>query len=71
MLAGKLKLSAPPTRAHPRAATFVGESVSTDTKEVPYVSLHGYRYVMVFVDHFSKLSFVYFLFLRPFSNAHS
>ena len=49
------------TRAHQRAATHVGAIVSTDTKEVPYVSLHGYRYVMVFVDQFSKLSFVYFL----------
>jgi hypothetical protein len=49
------------TRAHQRPATRVGAIVSTDTKEVPYVSLHGYRYVMVFVDQFSKLSFVYFL----------
>jgi len=49
------------TRAHQRQATHIGACVSTDTKEVPYVSLHGYRYVMVFVDQFSKLSFVYFL----------
>jgi len=49
------------TRAHPNVATYVGESVSTDTKEVPYASLQGYRYVVVFVDQFSKLSFIYFL----------
>jgi hypothetical protein len=47
------------TRAHQRPATRVGAIVSTDTKEVPYVSLLGYRYVMVFVDQFSKLSFVF------------
>jgi len=49
------------SRAHPNKASFVGECVSTDTKEVPFVSLQGYRYVMVFVDQFSRLSFVYYL----------
>jgi transposase InsO family protein len=28
---------------------------------VPYVSLHGYRYVVVFVDQYSRLSFAYCL----------
>ena len=49
------------TRARPNPVHGVGARVSTDTKEVPCVSLHGYRYVMVFVDQYSKLSFVYFL----------
>jgi hypothetical protein len=49
------------TRAHPSVASRVGMIFSTDTKEVPYVSLHGYRYVVVFVDNYSRLSFAYFL----------
>ena len=49
------------TRAYPNPATFVGHSVSTDTKELPYKSIHGYRYAINFVDHKSKLGFVYFL----------
>jgi hypothetical protein len=49
------------TRAHPSAATFVSARIAKDNKEVPYVILHGYRYVIVFVDNFSAFTFAYFL----------
>ena len=39
----------------------VGYLVSTDVKEVPYSSFGGYRYVVNFIDHASRLVFVYFL----------
>ena len=32
-------------------ATFFGHTVSTDLKEVPFLSFLGYRYVICFVDH--------------------
>ena len=49
------------SREHPNTATFVGHSVSTDVKDLPYKSIHGYRYAVNFVDHYSKLGFVYFM----------
>lgn len=42
-------------------ATFIGHTVSTDVKEVPYVSIHGYRYVVNFVDHFSRVGLCFFM----------
>jgi hypothetical protein len=42
-------------------ASFIGHTVSTDVKSLPYASFMGYRYVLVFVDHYSRLSFCYFL----------
>ena len=33
-------------------ATFVGHTLSTDSKDLPYLSFRGDRYVMIFVDHF-------------------
>jgi hypothetical protein len=42
-------------------ATFVGHTISTDTKDLPYLSFRGDRYVMIFVDHFSRRRWVYFM----------
>jgi len=42
-------------------ATFFGHTVSTDLKEVPFLSFLGYRYVICFVDHYSRMGFCYFL----------
>ena len=43
------------------AATFVGHTVSTDVKSLPYASMRGYKYVIVYVDHYSSLSVCYFM----------
>ena len=43
------------------SASFVGHTVSTDTKSLPYVSMQGFRYVLVFVDHYSDLSIAFFM----------
>jgi hypothetical protein len=42
-------------------ATFVGHTISTDTKDLPYLSFRGDRYVMIFVDHFSRRRWVYLM----------
>jgi hypothetical protein len=42
-------------------ATYFGHTISTDLKEVPFLSFLGYRYVICFVDHFSRMGFCYFL----------
>ena len=42
----------------------VGHTVSTDVKSVPYTSMNGYKYVICFVDHYSRLSFCYFMRLK-------
>jgi hypothetical protein len=42
-------------------ASFIGHTVSVDTKTVPFTSFHGYKYCLVFVDHYSRLSLVYFM----------
>lgn len=41
--------------------TFIGQFVSTDVKDVPYKSFQGYRYCLVFVDHYSTISMCYFM----------
>ena len=43
------------------AATYVGHTVSTDVKSLPYASIRGYKYVIVYVDHYSNLSVCYFM----------
>ena len=46
---------------YPSEATFVGHTISTDTKDLPYLSFRGDRYVMIFVDHFSRRRWVYLM----------
>jgi len=55
------KSASPHERKLESPASFVGHTVSTDVKSLPYISFLGYRYVIVFVDHYSRLSFCYFL----------
>ena len=43
------------------SASFVGHTVSTDVKDLPFLSFRGEKYVINFVDHFSKLGFCYFM----------
>jgi hypothetical protein len=42
-------------------ANFIGHTISTDVKDVPYLSLHGFRYVVNFIDHHSRFSLAYFM----------
>jgi len=42
-------------------ASFVGHTVSSDVKSLPYNTFKGYRYCIVFVDHYSRLSFCAFM----------
>ena len=49
------------SREHLSKATFVGHTVSADTKELPFISFRGHRYYIVFADHFSRYRFVYFM----------
>jgi len=58
------KLRRPPTPQHSPYSLplkHIGQRVSCDTKEVPFKSLRGYRYVLVFVDHYSRLEFCYLM----------
>ena len=42
-------------------ASFVGHTVSTDTKSLPFPSVRGYRYVVCYVDHHSRFGLCYFI----------
>ena len=42
-------------------ASSVGHTVSVDTKSLPYPSIRGYRYVICYVDHFSRFGLCYFM----------
>ena len=42
-------------------ASFVGHTVSTDTKSLPFPSVRGYRYVVCYVDHYSRFGLCYFI----------
>ena len=53
--------SIPNIAPHESAATFLGHTVSSDVKVLPYRSFRGYGYCVNFVDHFSRLGFVYML----------
>jgi hypothetical protein len=45
----------------PYAPKRIGEHVSSDVKSVPYESFEGYKYVVNFVDHYSRLGICYFM----------
>ena len=45
----------------PVATKRIGERVSSDVKSVPFESFEGYRYVVNFVDHHSRLGICYFM----------
>ena len=45
-------------------ADHVGHTVSTDVKKLPYLSFRGYKYVVNFIDHHSRLSFAYMMRLK-------
>ena len=63
------RVATPREREYMSAATFVCHTVSADTKDLPYVSFRGHRYVIVFVDHFSRHRSVYFLTSKDQSTA--
>ena len=42
-------------------ASSVGHTVSVDTKSLTYPSIRGYRYVICYVDHFSRFGLCYFM----------
>jgi len=62
-------VATPREREYLSAATFVCHTVSADTKDLPYVSFRGHRYVIVFVDHYSRYRSVYFLTSKDQSTA--
>ena len=43
------------------APSFIGDVVSADVKVVPVESFKGHRYMVVYVDHYSRMKFVFFL----------
>jgi len=49
------------SREYSSKALFVGHTISADTKELSSISFRGHRYYIVFVDHFSRYRFVYFM----------
>ena len=51
----------PNVRGSPDRATFVGHTVSIDTKVLPYSTFSGYKYALCFVDHFSRYGMVFFM----------
>ena len=57
----KIRRAATPAVSESKRATHIGDYVSTDLKDVPIRSFQGYKYCLVFVDHYSTLSMVYFM----------
>jgi hypothetical protein len=58
----KIQRSAiPHVRGSPDPATFVGHTVSVDTKTLPFATIPGYKYALCFVDHFSRYGMVFFM----------
>ena len=55
------RVATPRHREYEDRASFIGHTVSADLKSLPYESFRGDRYVICYVDHYSRLSFVYFL----------
>ena len=55
------RVATPRSREYESLATFIGHTVSSDVKVLPYTSFRGDRYCVVYVDHYSRLSFVYFI----------
>ena len=49
----------PRDREFSSAATFAGHTVSVDLKVLPYTSFRGDRYVVVYVDHATRLAMAY------------
>jgi hypothetical protein len=47
--------------AYPNRATVIGEHVSSDVKSLNYTSFEGYKYVINFVDHYSRLGVCYMM----------
>ena len=48
-------------RLHSDPATYLGHTVSTDVKVVPYPSFRGFKYVVNFVDHATRFGMCYFV----------
>jgi hypothetical protein len=48
-------------RAFEDPARLIGDHVSTDVKSVPYESFEGYKYVVNFVDHKTRLGMCFFM----------
>jgi hypothetical protein len=58
----KIRRSAVPSeREFCDPASFVGHTVSTDVKSLPYNTFKGYKYCLVFVDHYSRLTVSYYM----------
>ena len=58
------KIRAQASKRHskfPYAPKRIGEHVSSDVKSVPFESFEGYKYVVNFVDHYSRLGICYFM----------
>lgn len=48
-------------RKYSQPAKAIGEHVSSDIKSLPYESFEGYKYVVTFVDHYSRLGICYMM----------
>ena len=58
----KIQRSAVPhSREFEDRAFAPGHVVSTDVKQLPFASIHGYKYVINFVDHCSRFGVCYFM----------
>ena len=51
----------PREHAFEEISTFIGHTVHSDLKSLPYASFQGFKYVINFVDRYSRLGFCYFL----------
>jgi hypothetical protein len=47
--------------AYPNRPKSIGEHVSSDVKSLSYTSFEGYKYVINFVDHYSRLGICYMM----------
>mgnify|MGYP002631971453 FL=1 len=55
------RAATPRVREYEDLAKRIGDRVSTDVKSLPHTSFNGYRYCIVFIDHATRFSLVYFM----------
>ena len=60
-LAKAKKGKTPHSTEFPQPVNYVGHVISTDVKSVPFISYRGYKYAVVFVDHYCRKGWVYFM----------
>ena len=56
-----LRNAVPSERKFSDPATYIGHTVSSDVKSVPFATFRGMKYAVTYVDHYSLLGMVFYV----------